>query len=380
MTPSTFTTPKQDGFFMPSEYDPHQATVMIWPVRPGSWPGGAVDAQQAFLTVALAIAQGETVYLLVNPEDLTVVEDRVSQALAAQPSLPHPIHLLPIASNDAWARDIAPTFVVNPQGALRAIDWQFNAWGGDYDGLYSDYDQDDLLARRFAQHVEIPCYDAHPFVLEGGAIHSDGEGTVMVTESCLLSPGRNPGMTQTEITAQLQGYLGADKVLWLPRGIANDETTEHVDNICAFVAPATVVLAWTDDVSDPQYPLSKACYDYLATQTDAKGRFLTIHKLPIPQTPIAVTPEEVAQFTFAPGEQPLVAGERLPGSYVNFYISNTSVLVPQFGDAHDSLACKILEPLFPMHKIVPIAARDILMGGGNIHCITQQIPKGVPGL
>ncbi|WP_409967592.1 agmatine deiminase [Bengtsoniella intestinalis] len=370
------TTPKNDGFFMPAEFSAHQGTVMIWPVRAGSWPDGGVAGQRAFLNVATAIAQGETVYLLANPEDAPTVEAQI----AALPATPHPIELLPIQSNDAWARDTAPTFVVNGDGALRGIDWQFNAWGGDFDGLYLDYDQDDLLASRFANHLGIPCYDAHPFVLEGGAIHSDGEGTVMVTASCLLSQGRNPSMEKLEITAQLQEYLGAEKILWLPRGIFNDETTEHVDNICAFVAPATVVLAWTDDESDPQYPLSKACYDYLATQTDSTNRPLTIHKLPVPKQPIALTEAEIAQFTFAEGELPLVAGERLPASYVNFYITNTSVLVPQFGDVNDAVACQMLEPLFPLHKIVPIAARDILVGGGNIHCITQQIPKGGVGL
>ncbi len=370
------TTPKQDGFFMPAEFSAHQATVMIWPVRAGSWPDGAMAGQRAFLTVATAIAQGEAVYLLANPADCTAVEAQIATLSAT----PHPITVLPIQSNDAWARDTAPTFVVNDSGALRAIDWQFNAWGGDFDGLYLDYDQDDLVASGFANHLGIPCYNARPFVLEGGAIHSDGEGTVLVTESCLLSQGRNPSMDKEAITATLEAYLGAEKVLWLPRGIVNDETTEHVDNICAFVSPAVVVLAWTDDETDPQYPLSKACYDYLAAQTDAKGRPITIHKLPIPQTPIALTEEEIAQFTFADGELPLIAGERLPASYVNFYIANTSVLVPQFGDANDAVACKVLEPLFPLHKIVPIAARDILVGGGNIHCITQQIPKGGVGL
>ncbi len=367
------TTPKNDGFFMPAEYFPHGGTVMIWPVRPGSWPGGGVAAQCAFLDVATAIAQGETVYLLANPEDLTAVEKRV----AALPTTKYPIQILSIPSDDSWARDTAPTFLVDGEGGLRAVDWKFNAWGGDFDGLYPDYAQDDLVASRFAQHLNIPCYDTRPFVLEGGAIHSDGEGTVLVTESCLLSPGRNPHMTQDEISSQLQEYLGAEKILWLPRGIYNDETTEHVDNICAFVSPGQVVLGWTEEENDPQYPLSKACYDYLSAQRDARGRVIVIHKLPIPKKPITLTADEIAHFDFAPGELALEAGERLPASYVNFYIANDSVLVPQFGDAHDDLACEILRPLFPEREIVLISARDILVGGGNIHCITQQIPQGI---
>ncbi len=367
------TTPKNDGFFMPAEFSPHQGTVMIWPVRPGSWPGGGVAAQRAFLAVAAAIAGGEVVYLLANPEDCAAVK----RAVASGPATKYPIEILPISSDDAWARDTAPTFLVNAQGELRAVDWQFNAWGGDFDGLYPDYQQDDLLAGRFAGHLNIPCYDARPFVLEGGAIHSDGEGTVLVTESCLLSLGRNPDLSQEEIAGRLRDYLGAEKILWLPRGIFNDETTEHVDNICGFVAPGEVVLGWTNDQNDPQYPMSKACYDYLSAQIDARGRAIKIHKLPIPKQPIVLSETEILEFDFAPGELALEVGERLPASYVNFYIANKRVLVPQFGDEHDDLACEILRPLFPDREIVPIFARDILVGGGNIHCITQQIPCAI---
>lgn len=170
--------------------------------------------------------------------------------------------------------------------------------------------------------------------------------------------------------------LGAEKVLWLPRGIYGDETNEHVDNVCAFTAPGKVVLAWTDNENDPQYALSKACADYLEQQTDAKGRKLEVTQLPIPQTPVCVTQEECDALDLWDGEPTRSVDERLAASYVNFYIANDSVLVPQFGDPMDKTACEILAAQFPTRKIIPIAAREILLGGGNIHCITQQIPEG----
>ena len=219
------------------------------------------------------------------------------------------------------------------------------------------------------------CYDAKHFVLEGGSIHSDGEGTVIVTEACLLSKGRNPQMTKAQIEEQLCNYLGAEKIIWLPHGIWQDETNEHVDNVCAFVRPAEVVLAWTDDEYDPQWEYSNASLQVLVQETDAKGRAFTVHKLPIPKKPVCITEEELSGFVFEEGEDRREAGERLAASYVNFYISNGGVIVPQFGDEMDAVAVEMLGHLFPERKIYPIPARAIIVGGGNIHCITQQIPK-----
>lgn len=194
------------------------------------------------------------------------------------------------------------------------------------------------------------CYEAHPFVLEGGSIHSDGEGTVLVTAACLLSGGRNPKLTKDEIEKKLCAYLGAKKVIWLEHGIYNDETNEHVDNICAFVRPGEVVLGWTDDEKDPQYAMSKSCLDILEHETDAMGRKIKVHKLPIPKTPICVTEEDLGGYEFEDGEDTREAGERLAASYVNFYISNGGVIVPQFGDEHDKTAVEILGKVFPEKK------------------------------
>ena len=263
-------------------------------------------------------------------------------------------------------------------GEVRGISWKFNAWGGTYDGLYADWALDDAFAGSFCKQAGFGCTDAESFVLEGGSIHSDGEGTLLTTESCLLSKGRNPDMTKADIERTLCSYLGGEKVLWLPRGIYNDETDEHVDNVCAFIRPGEVVLAWTDDMNDPQYPLSQADLEYLESVTDAKGRRLTVHKLPIPDTPVTVTAADLANYRFEEGEDTREAGERLAASYVNFFFANDIVLLPQFGGentASDERALDIMRSLLLDREIIPIPAIDIIKGGGNIHCITQQIPQ-----
>lgn len=362
--------PASDGFYMPAEYAPQQAVVMIWPFRTGSWGRDQSRAQKAFFTVARAISRFEKV-IMIAPESY--------EAVGTLESLKGVAEIIRIDSDDSWARDIAPTFVINDNGDVRGINWKFNAWGGEVDGLYTSWEKDDSLAPALCAKLGFDCYDAGDFVLEGGAIHSDGEGTVMVTEACLLSKGRNPSMTKQQIEDKLKNYLGAKKILWLPRGIYMDETNEHVDNICAFIRPGEVVLAWTDDTGDPQYPLSLESYRYLSAQTDAKGRSLVIHKLPIPDIPVCVTERECGNYEFAPGEDIRTPGERLAASYVNFLFVNGAAIVPVFGNGNESSderALGILRSLCPEREIIPVYARDILLGGGNIHCITQQIPKG----
>lgn len=386
------TVPAEDGFYMPGEFEPHKGCIMIWPTRPGSWNYGAKKAREAFRQVAFAIAESEDVYMLTGPDTAENARNMLFYETGTEPAgrseqenrtdrseqenRAGRIHVIEMESDDAWARDVGPTFVKNGQGEIRGIDWEFNAWGGDVDGLYAHWEKDDRVAEEFCKRLGIPCYEAHPFVLEGGSIHSDGEGTILVTEACLLSPGRNPSMTKERIEEQLKQYLGAKKVIWLPRGIYNDETNEHVDNICAFVRPGHVVLAWTEEKEDPQYELSMACLKALEEEKDAMGRKLTVHRLPIPKRPVLVGEEDLKGYEFEPGEDVREAGERLAASYVNFYISNGGVVVPQFGDENDETAVEILASLFPERTVYPVFARDILLGGGNIHCITQQIPDG----
>lgn len=368
-------TPAADGFHMPGEYEPHAGCIIVWPQRPGSWSFGAKAACEAFTGVIKAIAASEKVYVICGEKHFETAQKYLADIANTE--------LIKLETDDSWARDIGPTFVVrrlHGGQVVRGVNWKFNAWGGEVDGLYPDYAQDDAFAEKFAALKGYKLYNAAPFVLEGGSIHCDGEGTAMVTEACLLSAGRNPDLTKEEIEQKLKTYLGVEKVLWLPRGIYNDETNEHVDNVCAFIRPGEVVLAWTDNENDAQYALSKASLDYLETMTDAKGRKLIVHNLPVPAVPLCIEEDEVAGFDFVEGEDMREAGERLAASYVNFYFSNDSVIVPAFGGvnaASDKLAAEILTRLCPERKVVQISARAILTGGGNIHCITQQIPKGV---
>ncbi|MBR6044939.1 MAG: agmatine deiminase [Ruminococcus sp.] len=360
--------PSDDGFCMPAEFSPHRATVIIFPERPGSWGYGAEPAQAVFAEIIRHIAEEERVYVIVSDK----TEKKAEALFGGYDN----VILLNIPTDDSWARDVAPTFVTDGRD-VRGIDWQFNAWGGSYDGLYAHWENDNALAEKFCGLAGYECYDAQHFVLEGGSVHSDGEGTLMVTESCLLSRGRNPQLTKEQIERNLCSYLGGKKVLWLPRGIYNDETNEHVDNVCAFIRPGEVVLAWTDDENDPQYPLSKADLDYLESVTDAKGRKIKVHKLPIPDVPVTITEHDLAGYTFEEGEDEREVGERLAASYVNFYFTNGSILLPQFGGvnkASDERAVRIMQELCPDRRIIPIDAREIIIGGGNIHCITQQIP------
>ncbi len=358
------TAPRADGFAMPAEFDSHDGCLMIWPTRGDSWRSGGWPARKAFCAVATAIAQSEALTMLVDS----------TQYETARAMLPPDVRLVEMTTDDAWARDVCPTFVRSRSGAVRGIDWGFNAWGGLVDGLYFPWDADNHVARKVCDLFHTDCYDYRDFILEGGSIHSDGDGTILTTASCLMSSGRNPQLTQAEVEDKLCDTLGARKVLWLPRGIYGDETNEHVDNVCAFTAPAKVVLAWTDNPDDPQYALSTTCEAYLAAQTDACGRKLEITRLPIPQTPVCISEAECHELDLWDGEPTRTIDERLAASYVNFYISNGAVLVPQFDDPMDKTACEILADQFPTRKIVPIAAREILLGGGNIHCITQQIP------
>lgn len=354
---------------MPAEFAPHEATVIIFPERPGSWGYGAVPAQKVFAEIIREAAKDEEVFVIVSGNTEATAREMLDGT--------ENVRILNIPSDDSWARDVAPTFVTDGK-TVRGISWEFNAWGGEYDGLYAHWERDNALASRFCELAGYDCYDAGHFVLEGGSVHSDGEGTLMVTESCLLSPGRNPHMTKDEIKQMLCRYLGGEKVLWLPRGIYNDETNEHVDNVCAFIRPGEAVLAWTDNEDDPQYPLSRACLEYLEGETDAQGRRIKVYKLPIPDVPVRITGHDLAGYTFEEGEDERKVGERLAASYVNFYFTSGAVLLPQFGGENkpsDERAVSIMRSLCPDRRIVPIDAREIIIGGGNIHCITQQIPK-----
>lgn len=367
MTKRFDTTPAADGFHMPAEFEAHAGCWLLWPQRSDNWRLGAKPAQTAFAAVATAIAIGEPVTVGVS----------AAQYVHARSMLPEAVRIVEISSNDAWMRDVGPTFVVNRHGSVRAVDWVFNAWGGLNGGLYFPWDQDDLVARKVA---EIEGYDRYrpPLILEGGSIHVDGAGTLITTEECLTNPNRNPHMDKGQLEILLHEYLGVTNVIWLGKGVVGDETNGHVDNLCAFVAPGEVVLTWTDDKRDPQYPISLDAYERLMEARDANDRRLKIHKL-IQPGPLHRTPTEAAALDAVDGVPQRCGGQRLAASYVNFYIGNSVVVMPLLDPKRDRAAANQLRRLFPDRRLIGVQSREILLGGGNIHCITQQVPAARKG-
>ena len=362
MTRTLNSDPRRDGYRMPGEFEPHAGCWMLWPERPDNWRLGGKPAQQAFVAVATAIAASEPVSVGVS----------AGQYANARRLLPSVVRVVEISSNDAWMRDVGPTFVVNDRGGRRGIDWTFNAWGGLDGGLYFPWDRDDAVAQKVLEIERCDRYRA-PFVLEGGAIHVDGQGTLITTEECLLNRNRNPDLSREQIERQLKRYLHVDQVVWLGRGVYHDETDGHVDNICAYVRPAEVVLSWTDDRSDPQYEISRDANERLMQARDARGRRFKVHKLHQPG-PLQMTRQEAEGVDAAEGTQPREAGSRLAASYVNFYLGTKRVVVPLLDERRDGAALRKLKSLFPGREIVGVPGREILLGGGNVHCITQQVP------
>ncbi|MDI5984280.1 agmatine deiminase [Halomonas sp. M4R5S39] len=362
-TPNGTPTPAALGFAMPAEFAPHDACWMLWPQRPDTWRLGAKPAQQAFVAVANAIAESETVYVGVNDD----------QYENARHQLPPRVRVVELSSNDAWMRDVGPTFLTHPDGRLALVDWEFNAWGGLEGGLYFPWDKDRRIRTKIAEMLGIPRFAA-PVVLEGGALHVDGEGTLITTEECLLNANRNPSLDRAGMERVLRDTLGVEKVIWLPRGCHLDETDGHVDNLCCFVAPGEVALTWCDDESDPQHAISREALAVLENATDAKGRRLRVHKLPQPG-PLHIAEDEASGIDRLSHSHPRRPGDRMAGSYVNFYIGNSVVVMPLLDPAHDETAREILQGLFPGRQVIGVPAREILLGGGNIHCITQQQPR-----
>jgi agmatine deiminase len=355
--------PARDGFRMPAEFAAHDGCWLLWPERPDNWRLGAKPAQAAFAAVASAIATTEPVTVGVS----------AGQFRQARASLPPAVRVVELSSDDSWMRDVGPTFVTDRRGRRRGVDWQFNAWGGLAHGIYFPWDRDDAVAGKVCEIEGVDRYRA-PFVLEGGSIHVDGQGTLLTTEECLLNANRNPQLTRSDLEQLLAEYLGIETVIWLGRGVIDDETDGHVDNLCCFSAPGEVCLTWTDDRRDSQYEVSRDAYERLAGARDARGRRLKIHRLVQPG-PLYMTRDEAAGID-CPGESaPRRAGNRLAASYVNFYVGNGQVVMPLLDRRRDAAAATVLRRAFPGRRLIGIAAREILLGGGNIHCITQQVPR-----
>jgi len=357
-------TPRADGYRMPGEFEPHSGCWMAWPERPDNWRRGAKPAQRAFAAVAEAINATDPVTMAVSD----------SQFEHARSVLSPSIRVVELSTDDAWMRDTGPTFVTDTNGDRRGVDWRFTAWGGLEGGLYFPWDRDERVARKVLEIEGADRYRA-PIVLEGGSIHVDGEGTVLTTEECLLNPNRNPELSREQIEQILCAYLGAEKIIWLGRGVVNDETDGHVDNLACFIRPGVVLISWTDDESDPQCAISRDAVRRLQAATDAHGRSLEVVRVPSPG-PILITDEEARGVDAVEGTQPRRPGDRLAGSYVNFYLGTTRIVFPMLDERTDDAAAAVLRDCFPDREVVGVPAREILLGGGNIHCITQQVPGG----
>ncbi len=358
MSATIESTPAADGFRMPGEFEAHDGCWMAWPERPDNWRLGARPAQEAFAAVAAAIAVSEPVTMAASPGQLE----------RARSLLPQSVRVVELESDDAWMRDIGPSFVVDSAGGRRGVDWHFNAWGE----IYSPWDRDERVAAAVLEAEGADRYRA-PLVLEGGSIHVDGEGTVLATEECLLNSNRNPELSRERIERALLDHLGAEKVVWLGLGVYEDETDGHVDNLACLARPGVVLLTWCDDESDPQHAISRDALARLEAATDARDRPFEVIKLPSPG-PLHATAEEATGVEPREGTLPRRAGDRLAGSYANFYLGNSRVVMPLLDERHDDEAAEILRSCFPDREVVGVPSREILLGGGNVHCITQQVP------
>lgn len=340
--------PSDRGFTMPPEWAPHARTLMAWPVKTALWPEPFADILPAYAKIVKTIARFEPVTLVVKPE---------LSSQAASFCGPH-IERLTLEHDDSWMRDNGPTFIRNDQGELAGINWNFNAWGGKF-----PFELDNRVAAQVLTHLQIPCLDL-PLVMEGGSIHVDGTGTLLTTEECLLNPNRNPQLTRKEIESYLQRYLNITKIIWLKRGWDGDDTDGHVDNVACFARPGVILTQVCRDPVDPNYAITQENLALLRSATDAQGH-----------------PFEIIEI-----EQPPACyyqDARLTLSYVNFYFVNGGIVMPIFGGpaaANDAQALAVLKQVFPEREIATVDGLTIARGGGNVHCLTQQVPAATaPG-
>ena len=337
------------NYKMPAEWVTHTRTFISWPVQASMcYPEDFDTVCFGYAEIIEAIAEFEPVTVVVNSVD--AVESEMLVRLFKNER----IEGLTIEHNDAWLRDNGPTFLVSDMGAVAGVNWQFNAWGG----KYAPWDLDNQVAPQIMKHVGLKRYDA-PFVMEGGSLHVDGEGTLLTTEQCLLNPNRNPELTREQIEAELKKFLNISKVVWLKNGLDGDETDGHVDNIACFAAPGKILIQVCNDPKDANYAITQENLTILRGETDALGRNFEI--IPIQQPPILFNNDT-----------------RLTLSYLNFYFVNGGIILPVFagkaGDT-DRLAVQVLKKLFPERRIRTVNGMAIIKEGGNVHCTTQQMPS-----
>lgn len=362
------TTPRGDGFTLPFEGDKHDGTLILLPFRHDVWRNHARNATKQFEELIETIAHFEKVYVGVHP---SIYE----KSMTWLEKIPNVVPIK-IKYNDAWARDNSLIFVKDKEGYVRSVDFRFNAWGGDFDGLYTNYSDDDALGNNLVKKMKLQNYRLSSFIMEGGSIAADGEGTLIATEACFLSKGRNCQLTKAEIEETLKVYLGVTDIIWIPHGIIGDETDEHVDNMVAFSRPGEVLLAWPSTSDKVQYNAASRALKILENSTDSQGRKLQVIKVKMP-APIYLTKEEAKGISPSRyGAKPRHEGDNLLATYINFYQSDRFVIIPGFGVKEDEIALAQFKAIFPHKKVVQIQSKEILIGGGNIHCVTMQIPKG----
>mgnify|MGYP001432551090 CR=1 FL=1 len=333
-----------------AEWEPHKAVWVAWPWDDTDWQDELPKAQQELAQLCQGIinlddsndAQGEAVHMLVRNPD-----DEHAARLALGMSAKH-VRFYHLPTGDLWLRDTAPVFMRNDAGNDAAVCFKFNGWGGKY--LYPD---DVLVAKRIAAASEVTRFDV-PLILEGGGLEFDGEGTCLTTRQCLLHPKRNPTLDEAHIEDILKRSLGMQKVLWLDKGLLNDHTDGHIDNLARFVAPGAVVCTSPHPKEEPNSAVLSDIHNQLSLFKDARGRSLKVMTLP------------------SPGLVAREDGSPYPASYLNFYIANSTVIVPAFGKETDTVAKDILAPLFPTRRVISLPALSLLTGGGTFHCITQQ--------
>ena len=341
-------TPSSLGYRMPAEWETHSGTWLTWPHNPETWP--EQDMQQVeteFMGIIRPLAKNESVHILINDEDM---ENAVESTLNANNVEMKNIFLHDIPTNDSWIRDYGPNFIIQSDGKVAANDWDFDSWGRKY-----KWELDDLAGTVIAEESGLHHFKPE-IVLEGGAIEVNGAGTCVTTESCILNPNRNNGISRDAMETVLKDYLGISKVIWLHGEMEGDDTDGHIDNLARFVNPTTMVCAVEEDEEDPNYPCLKKNFDRLRSATDQDDKLFEIVALPMPG---------------------YIGSPRLPASYANFYIANKSVLVPVYGHPNDKRALSILEPLFPEREIIPIPCTTLIWGLGGVHCLTQQQPGGI---
>jgi agmatine deiminase len=342
------TTPREAGFFMPAEWAPHAGCWMAWPCRPENWDD-IERARAVYAQVARAISAFEPVTMTANAEHVTQARKALGAGSGAD------MDVVAVPSDDSWARDTAPTFLIDGRGGLAGVDWRFNAYGG----IYEEYARTANMAKRILDLLGARRFVA-PLVLEGGAVHTDGQGTLLTTSEVVLDERRNPGLGRDAAEALLCEYLGAERVVWLSGSLDHDNTGGHVDNLACFARPGVVVAAAEADPADSQYALLQENLRRLRAARDARGRSLEVVEIPQPR-------ERMRDgVTFSP-------------SYVNFYLAEGAVIAPVFDDPADTPALETLARVFPSRRIVPIEAWVLARSDGAIHCITQQQPAPAPG-